>query len=68
MGTAKSKQSRIEGVRRYYREDEDGNELVYYTGLMPSDIAKQITFVPVMKDLAGQKSPLNEIGNFTLLC
>jgi DNA sulfur modification protein DndB len=63
VGSAKSQPSRIEGVRRYYREDEDGNELVYYTGLMPSDIAKQITFVPVMKDLAGQKSPLNEIGN-----
>jgi DNA sulfur modification protein DndB len=54
---------RIEGVRRYCREDENGNELVYYTGVLPSDIAKEVTFVPVMRDLAGQKSPLNEIRN-----
>ena len=63
MESVKNRRSRIEGIRRYTRVDHDGNELVYYTGLMPSNIAKQITFVPVMKDLAGQKSPLNEIGN-----
>lgn len=54
---------RIENVQRFQREDEDNNVLVYYTGLLTSDIAKDITYVPVMKNLVGNKSPLVETGN-----
>lgn len=60
---SKGSKAVIEGVRRHIREDDAGNELVYYTGTISSEIAKAITFVPVMKNLVGRKSPLVEIGN-----
>ena len=51
----------IPDVKRFVREDEEGNVLVYYSGVISSDEAKDITFVPVMKELHGNKSPLNEV-------
>ena len=53
----------VSGVRRIVRTDAEGNALVYYTGVISSSIAQDITFVPVMKDLATQKSPLHQVSD-----
>jgi DNA sulfur modification protein DndB len=63
MASVRGRNIRIENVQRFTREDGDGNTLVYYTGLMSSDVAKDATYVPVMKNLSGSKSPLNEKSN-----
>jgi len=51
----------ISGVRRLLRVDDDGNELVIFTGTFSSQAANQLTFVPVISDLEGEGSPLNEV-------
>jgi DNA sulfur modification protein DndB len=61
MAAARKTLTVITDVKRFVREDELGNELVYYSGVISSDEAKDITFVPVMKELHGNKSPLNEV-------
>lgn len=63
MASIRGRHIRIENVQRFTREDEEGNNLVYYTGLMASDVAKDATYVPVMKNLVGNRSPLNEKSN-----
>lgn len=63
MASVRGRNIRIENVQRFTREDENGNTLVYYTGLMSSDVAKDATYVPVMKNLSGSRSPLNEKSN-----
>jgi DNA sulfur modification protein DndB len=63
MSSTRGRNIRIENVQRFTRRDDEGNSLVYYTGLMSSDIAKDATYVPVMKNLVGNKSPLIEKGN-----
>ena len=63
MSRTKGLKTSIENVQRFVRTDEDGKELVYYTGVISSEVARDITYVPVMKNLIGQKSPLVEVGN-----
>ena len=63
MATTRNQNVLIENVQRFERVDNEGNTLVYYTGIMTSDVAKGITYVPVMKHLVSNKSPLVEKGN-----
>lgn len=63
MTTARNQHVIIQNIQRFTRADDEGNTLVYYTGIMSSDVAKEITYVPVMKHLVSNKSPLVEKGN-----
>lgn len=63
MASIRSRHILIENVQRFSRKDEEGNILIYYKGLLASDVAKDVTFVPVMKNLVGNKSPLIEKSN-----
>jgi len=54
---AGSKKILLEDVKRNTIQD-GSKKLVYYTGSFDSSFAKEILFVPVMKNLANPKSPI----------
>ncbi len=57
-----SKKIVIDGVRKNIVQD-GSNQIAYYTGTFDSSIAKEILFVPVMKNLVSPRSPIPQTNN-----